>query len=206
VRAKRAGIEVRCGEKATVESVRALHPCGVFVACGASPFVPPAEGINGGNVCTAEDVLTGKVKPTGAVAIIGSGMTGLEAAERLAAEGCTLTLVEMQDSVGPGMYPSIVEDVMSRILPHNPAILTGHRLARVGAGNITLSRLSDQSQAEIPADWVVLAAGVRPRKEIVEVFHAAFGNVHAIGDASRCGRVLEATQDAHARAFVFRPV
>ena len=203
---QRAGIEVRCGEKATVEGVRALGPCGVFVACGASPFIPAAEGIGGENVCTAEDVLTGKVKLTGAVAIIGSGMTGLETAEMLAAQGCTLTLVEMLDSVGPGMYPTVVEDVMSQIRPHHPTVLTGHRLESVGPDAITLTRLSDHTQVEVPVARVVLAVGVRPRKDIADTFKAAFDQVRVIGDANQCGRVLEATRDAHAQAFVFRPL
>ncbi|MCL2624300.1 MAG: FAD-dependent oxidoreductase, partial [Planctomycetaceae bacterium] len=74
---EREGIEIRYGEKATVERIRELNPCGIFVACGASAFKPPVEGIDSDHVCTAEDVLMGKVKPTGAVAVIGSGMTGL---------------------------------------------------------------------------------------------------------------------------------
>ena len=201
---KHAGIDVRYQEKATVEQVRALNPCGVFVACGASAFKPPIEGIDGERVCTAEDVLMGKIKPTGAVAIIGSGMTGLETGEVLVGEGCALALVEMLDSVGPGMYPSVVEDVMSRIVPHNPQVLTGHRLEQIAPPEVALTRLADNEKVVIHADWVVLAMGVRPRRDIVEEFRANFDNVQVIGDAARCGRILEATQDAHARAFVFR--
>jgi len=200
-----AGIEVSYGDKATVEKVRALNACGVFVACGAAPFKPPIHGIDSDNVCTAEDVLMGKIKPAGAVAVIGSGMTGLETAEVLAGVGCDLTLVEMLDSVGPGMYPSLVGDVMSRIDPHNPRVLTGHRLEQIAPNKIMLTRLSDGEKVEIPADWVVLAMGVKPRGDVAEEFRKAFGNVHVIGDAAKSGRILEATQDAHAKAFVFKP-
>jgi 2,4-dienoyl-CoA reductase-like NADH-dependent reductase (Old Yellow Enzyme family)/thioredoxin reductase len=198
-----AGIEVNL-QKATIENIRALHPYGIFVACGAAPFKPPLKGIDCSHVCTAEEVLMGKIKPTGAVAIIGSGMTGLETGEVLASQGCELTLVEMLDSVGPGMYPSLVEDVMSRITPHNPCVLTSHRLEQITPHNIMLTRLSDNEKIEIPVDWVVLAMGVRPRMDIVEEFRTAFDNVHAIGDARKCGRILEATQDAHGRAFVLK--
>ena len=198
-----AGIEVRYGRKATVEDVRALNPCGVFVACGAVPFKPPITGINAGNICTAEDVLTGKCKPKGAVAIIGSGMTGLETGEKLTSEGCKVTFVEMLESVGCGIYPSIVEDLMHRMNPHNPCVLTGHRLEQIATEKITLNRLSDNKKVEISADWVVLAMGVRPRKDIAETFRAAFDNVIVIGDANRCGCILDATQDAHGKAVVF---
>ncbi|MEA5013863.1 MAG: FAD-dependent oxidoreductase [Candidatus Limiplasma sp.] len=203
---RHAGIEVRCGEKATVEKIRGLNPCGTFVACGGAPIKPPVEGIDSAHVCTAEEVLTGKIKPDSAVAVIGAGMTGLEAGEMLAGRGCGLTLVDMTDAVGTGMYPALVEDVMSRINPYGPSILTGHRLARIAPGRATLTRLSDQESVGVQADWVVLAVGVRPRKETVEEFCSALDNVRVIGDAKRCGRILEATQDAHAQAFVFRPM
>ena len=39
-----SGVQVRLGEEATVDKVEALSPCGVFVACGARPVVPPDPG------------------------------------------------------------------------------------------------------------------------------------------------------------------
>ncbi len=200
---EKAGIAVRLNEKATVESVKSLDPCGVFLACGAEPVVPPIPGIQGGNVCTADDVLLGHANPEGKVAVIGSGMTGIETAEVLAGRGCHLTLVEMQSAVGPGMYQTVVTDVMSRILPHAPKVLTRHRLEQVRPDGVELTRLEDGEKVFVEADTVVLAMGTRPRKAIVDEFRAAFPNVQVVGDAAHCGRILEATQDAHARAFVF---
>jgi len=201
---KQANIDVRLQEKATVEKIRALNSCGVFVAVGAVPFIPPIQGIDSENVCTADEVLTGKVKPKGAVAIIGSGMTGLETGEMLALEGCEVTFIEMLESVGCGIYPSIVEDVMTRVAPHSPHVLTGHRLEQISPNKIILTKLQDSEKVEITADWVVLAMGVRPHKAIIEEFCTAFNHVQVIGDAQKCGCILDATQDAHARAFVFK--
>ena len=37
-----SGVELRLGEEATIDEVKALSPCGVFIACGrAAPRVPP---------------------------------------------------------------------------------------------------------------------------------------------------------------------
>ena len=202
---KSAGVEVRAGQEATVAAVRALKPCGVFVAIGAEPLIPPIEGLNGKNVVTAESVLLGESKPTGDVAVIGSGMTGLETAEMLASAGCRLTLVEMLAELGPGMYPSVVTDVMSRILPSKPNVLTGHRLDKVTKDGVELTRLADGEKVVVAVDTVVLALGVRPRKALADEFLSAFDNVRVIGDARKGGRVLEATQDAHAKAFEFEP-
>lgn len=205
VQTRQAGIDVRLGEVATPDAVKEIDPCGVFVACGAEPVVPPIPGIDAEWVCTAEDVLLGRAWPEGSVAVIGSGMTGLETAEMLALRGIRLTLVEMQGELGPGMYPPLVADVMGRIEPYAPRVLTGHKLARVMPGGVELVRLSDGEAVCIQADCVVLAMGVRPRRAVADRFRAAFSNVHVIGDARRGGRILEATQDAHGKAFAFEP-
>ena len=200
-----AGVETRLGQPATVEAVKALSPCGVFLAVGAEPLRLPIPGLDGANVVTAESVLLGNSAPKGRVAVIGSGMTGLETAEMLAGACEALTLVEMLDGVGPGMYPSVVEDVMQRIRPHSPEVLTGHRLVRVTERGVELCRLKDGETVRVAADTVVLAMGVRPRTAVVDAFRAAFPKAVVIGDARKGGRVLEATQDAQGRAFTFEP-
>lgn len=202
---KKAGIEVRLGEEATLEKVKALAPDSVFIACGAEPIVPAIDGLDGDNVVTAEDVLLGRVSPTGSVAVIGSGMTGLETAEVLAARGCRLTLVEMLPEVGPSMYPTVVADVMGRIIESRPQILTGHQLIRVSTSGIELRRLSDNQRITVDADWIVLALGVHPRRSVIDAFKGEFENIFIIGDAQKSGRILEATQDAHGKAFVVEP-
>lgn len=205
VQVEKAGIEVRLGHDVAPEEVAKLNPCGVFLACGGEPCVPPVPGTDLDFVCTAEDVLLGRAAPKGRVVIIGSGMTGLETAETLAIGGCEVALVEMLGELGPGMYPLVVMDVMSRIQPHDPVILTGHRLERIVPGAVELTRLSDGGRVEVEADGVVLAVGVAPRREVVESFRAAFPDAVVIGDARCCGRILEATQDARGRAFTFQP-
>lgn len=203
---KKAGIEVRYDEVATVEKIKALDPCGIFVACGGHPVKPPIPGIDHDHVCTAEEVLLGQTKPKGSVAVIGSGMTGLEASEILASSGCHLTIVEMVESLGPGMYPPLVENLMERIMPHSPKIFTMHRLEQIDDSGITIKNLPEKEPLFLPVDWVVLAVGGQPRAEVVDNIRSSFSNVRIIGDAVKCGRILEATQDAHAKAFVFEPL
>lgn len=201
----KAGIALRLGEEATVAKVKALAPDWVFIACGAEPLIPAIPGLDGDQVVTAEAVLLGRATPAGRVAVIGSGMTGLETAEVLAARGCQLTLVEMLPEVGPGMYPTVVADVMGRIIESRPEILTGHQLLKASATGIELRRLADDQIITVDADWLVLALGVRPRQAVVDSFKDSFEHVCIIGDARTCGRILEATQDAHGKASVAQP-
>lgn len=200
---ERAGIEVRLNTEATVEAVKELNPCGVIVSVGSTPARPPIPGIDGANVCVAEDVLLGKVNPQGNVVVVGSGMTGLETAEVLAMNGCKVTMVEMQKEVGPGMYPALVNDVMNRMKEHDPVILLKHKLQKITAEGVEVLNLEDEQTSSIKADAVVLAMGVTPREELANTFREAFSNVHVVGDAVKGGRILEATQDGHGRAFVF---
>ena len=124
---------------------------------------------------------------------------------RPAMRGCRLTLVEMLGALGPGMYPALVQDVMERITPHAPQVLTGHKLKCVVPGGVELIRLSDGEVVLIEAEHVVLALGVRPRRAVADRFRAVFKNVYVVGDAQKGGRILEATQDAHGKASSFDP-
>jgi pyruvate/2-oxoglutarate dehydrogenase complex dihydrolipoamide dehydrogenase (E3) component len=200
-----SGIELRLGEEATVEEVKALSPCGVFVACGARPFIPPVPGIDGRHVVVAEDVLKGRAEVEGDCVILGSGMTGLETAEVVLKAGHKTTLVDMLPDIGAGAFPTVILDLKERMAPYQPAFLPGHRLVRITAEGVELESLASGEPAFCPADTVILALGVRPRSEVVDRFRDAFPDARILGDAARGGRIVDATQDAYGQAFVFEP-
>jgi 2,4-dienoyl-CoA reductase-like NADH-dependent reductase (Old Yellow Enzyme family)/thioredoxin reductase len=207
---EKLGVDVRIGTEATPSSVRKLSPVGVFVACGAYPVVPELPGITSDGVYTAEAVITGAANPSGRVAIIGTGLTGLEAADLLTERGAEITLVEMQNEVGPGLFAVIKNDIMGRIMKGLPKILTGRRLTSVGkSGGALIAGLADKTGEEmvVEADYIVLAIGVRPDAKTVESFEREFGRerVFAIGSANRQGRIYEAVRDGFDRAFSFIP-
>jgi len=200
-----SGIELRLGEEATVEKVRALSPCGVFIACGARPVVPPIPGIDGKNVVLAEDVLLGRVTVEGECVIVGSGMTGLETAEVVLRAGHRTTVVDMLPQIGAGAEIIVILDLKQRLAPYDPVYLPGHKLLRVTAAGVDLENVDSGQTVFVQAQTVILAMGVRPNREVVDRFRAAFPEARVVGDAARGGRILEATQDAYGQAFVFEP-
>jgi 2,4-dienoyl-CoA reductase-like NADH-dependent reductase (Old Yellow Enzyme family)/thioredoxin reductase len=207
---KKLGVDVRLGIEATPIFVRKMSPVGVFVACGALPIIPKLEGIDASGVFTAEAVITGEANPSGRVAIIGTGLTGLETADLLTERGAEITLVEMQDEAAPGLFPVIKNDIMARIGKSSPKILTGHRLTSVKRNDRALNaNLRDNAggNVSIEVDYIVLALGVRPDTETVEAFEREFGanRVFALGAAVRQGRIYEAVRDGFDRAFSFVP-
>ena len=219
------GVKWRLGEEATVENVRELEAdaigapklAGVIVACGAQPVIPNVPGADGPNVVTAEDVITGKAEvggsagDAGRIVIIGSGLTGLETAEMLLADGHKVAIVEMLDQIGPGIFGAILNDEMSRIKPFEPDLYPGHALVSIQAGSandgqgstVTIEELATGKQFDIEADTVIMAAGIKPRTDVVDLFKANFNNVLVAGDARKGGRIATAIREGFETGWIF---
>ncbi len=196
------GVNVVCGTEATPELVKQYEPEAVFIATGAVPLIPCIPGVDLPNVHTAEDVVEGKMQLKGRVAVIGTGMTGLETAEMLGEAGCSLVLVEMLPDIGPGIFAVIRNDILGRILAMKPEVYAGHRLTEILPGGIRMVRC-DGEAVEAAVDSVVLSLGIRSTCNIVEAFEAAFDRVIPVADAAVPGRIYEATKDAFDRAYHF---
>ena len=201
VQLERLNVEVRCGVEATPEIVKELTPVGVIVACGAQPVVPPLPGVDQPHVYLAEDVILGKVSPAGCVAVIGSGLTGLETAEMLLSRGSKVSIVEMAPQIGPGIFGAILNDELSRITPHSPAMYPGHKLVSIQKDSVTLE--ANGATVDVAADSVVLALGVRSRTAVVQAFQKEFDQVVAVGDARKGGRIATAIREGYEAAYTF---
>ncbi len=199
----RLGVKIMTGHAPSVDEVKALSPAGVVVACGAKPIIPNVPGVDLGNVVTSHDVISGKVKLSGRVAVVGSGMTGLECAEGLCLSGCEVSIIEMLDHVGAGMFSVIVADMMERIKPYHPQIYTSHKLKAITPEGAVAENLESGEDVLIKAETVVLSLGVRPDEGTAEQFRSAFDNVLVIGDNEKSGRIPHAMRDGYSKAREF---
>lgn len=100
---KRQGIEIKTGVTVTPEMIAEVKPDHVVVATGAHYVAPAIPGIDGADVVTAEDVLSGKVVPHGEVVILGGGGVGCETAQFLIEQGITNVRVMDMKRVGNNM-------------------------------------------------------------------------------------------------------
>ena len=191
------GVQVRLNTKATPELVRELEPDAVFLAFGAKPIAPalPYEG----PVYTFSDILSGKAAPEGRAAVIGGGLVGLETAEFLAEKGHPVTIVEMQDAVGIGVYASVVFTLRKTLAEQNAVILTGHRLTAVTTEGVTAQASGET--VSIPCDFTVLALGSSPDSDTLAQFKAEFPEAVVIGDALSGRRIMEATAEGYLSAL-----
>ncbi len=200
---EKAGVEVILNTEATPESVKKYNPEGVFIATGAAPVNPPIPGMDKANVYKPEEVLLDKVKLTGRVAVIGTGLTGLEVLEKLGDEGVKLTAVEMLSDIGPGVFGPIRKYIVEDIMSHKPECYTSHKLLEIKDNAVVIESLADNRISEIACDSVVVSLGVAPIKGFVEGFEKEFDKVIVIGDALKGGRIHNATKDAFTKANAF---
>lgn len=202
IQLKKLGVEVRLNTPATVESVKALNPYAIFVGTGSESIVPKSiKGIQGDNVCTSTDVLSGKVKITGKrTAVIGSGMTGVETAELLETMDNEVYVIEMAEEIGPGASWQNLSDVQSRLMQYNTVFMPSHKLTEITSNSILLEKKGDE-KIELPIDQVVLSLGVYADQTLADEFSKEFKQVIRIGDTAQIGRIANAISTAFEEAY-----
>lgn len=200
---RRAGVKVILGKEADVDLIKNMAPEGIVLACGAESVVPNLEGIHQDFVFSVHDVIAGKKNVDGDTVIVGSGMTGLECAEHLCQKGIRVSVVEMQKSIGPGMFSVIKEDILKRLEAYPIEFFTSCALTEVTENGIKVKNLNSGEMEQIQAKYVVLSLGVRPRMQLADIFKREFKNVICVGDNAQGGNIPHAMKDAYTKASVF---
>lgn len=140
----------------------------LVIATGASPFVPPINGLDLKNVFvmrTPDDAIglreaveAGEIKRA---VVAGGGFIGLEVAENLAAKGVRTTVIDFAPHVLPNFLdPELSEYVENKMADEGIMPMTGVALEGVeGSGKVEKVLTSKRG---LKADALVLAIGIRP--------------------------------------------
>ena len=196
------GVDIRLNSEPTLEDIKSLSPYAVFVATGASPIVPRLPGIDKSEVCTVIDVLEGKIDIKGKnVIVVGSGMTGLETAELLAVQGNKVTVVEMQNKIGPDAYLPNLIDVTTRLKKHNVEMIPSMKLVEIKENEVSLQNTKDNTISNRNADVVVLSLGSVSNNSMINGLEKIVPIVRVLGDAEKPGRVAEAMHTAFEKSY-----
>ncbi len=198
------GIEVKFNTEATADMLAQMNPYAVILATGGLPVRPRSiSGIDGENVFTAPEVLLEEKEiKNSRVAVIGSGLTGLETTEKLNENGNTVTVIEMADAVAGAAWFQFVDDSLSRIKPYGTKFMLNTKLVSVDKNGVTVENAKTGEQQKIDADYVVLSMGVKPNNCLLEELEAKGIKAVAVGDASRGGTIGNATQSAFHAAMI----
>ena len=127
----------------------------------------------------------------------------MEVAETLCYEGREVTVVEMMDQIGRGLYPSVLVDYITRVTQKGEKILTGQKVLSIDEKGVTVENTKDQSQSRIDADNVILALGVSSEYSLKDAMKELGVPVLLACDASHPARIMEATMDAVNLAYGF---
>lgn len=197
------GVDVKLNCSPTVEDLKALNPYAVFIAQGSNPIMPKSiPGLEGESVYTPLEILSGKVKLEGKkVCVIGSGMTGIETAELLATWKNDVSVFEMADDIGPGMFFQNLIDVMGRIAVHDVKLYPKHKLLKIAGTTVFVETTDTKEMKSIDFDAVVISLGTAPNDVLVDKMKAAFDKVVLLGDAAKAGRIAGAISDGYKEAF-----
>ncbi|TFG33644.1 hypothetical protein EU527_07495 [Candidatus Thorarchaeota archaeon] len=182
----------------------------LIFATGAINADPPIKGLDKKRVYglrTLEDakVLADEANKAKKAVIIGGGLVGMEAAEAFHERGLDVTVVEFLPHILLAMVDSdMAEIIEEHCQEHGLKILNNTAAQEItGVDSVKGVLIKDRATeqiTEIPADFVVVATGVRPVTELAEKIGVEIGssrgiktddrmmtnvlNVYAVGDCA----------------------
>ena len=143
----------------------------LLLATGSKAWIPPIEGVDKQNVFTFRNLndTRGLVHAAGRgvrAVVIGGGLLGLEAARGLQLQGCDVTVVHLMDTL---MNMQLDEPggryLARRMEEMGVRVLTSRKTERL-LGNGHVQGVAFAGGEEVPAEVVVIAAGIRPNVEL----------------------------------------
>lgn len=192
-----AGAKVIFNTLATKDIIDSYSPQIVINATGGNAVHPKA--FSGNNISTVTEILDGSVKlENKKVAVIGSGMTGLETSELLVSQGNKVTIIEMADEIAPSAWFQHVDDALPVLEKAGTKFLTSHKLLSVSQSGIELEDLKSKKTVSLKVDYVVLSLGVKPDTVLFDTIkNSSNYKVYNIGDSLKIGRIANATESAY---------
>lgn len=198
-RLKETNAEIRLNTEITAEDVAKLKADVVMVAIGATPVIPPIEGIDSPKVAGLLALHSKEPQVGQKVVILGGGLVGSEAAIYLDGLGKDVTVVEMKDDWAADAYFMHKNAMNIYIRNSRIKIYTDTMAKAVTEEGLTCE--TKDGELLLEADTILLAAGMKTDQEFVNSFYNTADRVFMIGDCVKPGRVLEAVTLGYNRAI-----
>ena len=197
---ERMGIETHLNTPVTPELIAEVKPDEVIVAIGSDyvcPAIPGAE-----TAYHQYQVLTGEVKLSGNVCVVGCGSVGSEVAILLAAQGCKVTVMEKK-GVGNDLTMLRKMFIKPQFKGFGITGMSGTAVLGIEDGKkvhfvVTDRKTKESTQGSADFDAVVICMGITARgSEDLQAKCAELGvPCHVIGDAKQARTALWATREA----------
>ncbi|GIK80274.1 MAG: FAD-dependent oxidoreductase [Pseudorhodoplanes sp.] len=183
--AGKLGIELRLGTTVDPHLMREmLHTYDVAVIATGTMLhraaLPPAE--DGRKILDGLDVVLGKEKVTGAVAVLGGGKVGLTIAESLATQGHAVTIIETAKRLAGDVIPTFKWRHSAWVEELKIASITGARVRKVAADGVHVIDGKGESRV-VAADTVIAASPRISNHALMTDLEWMIDELHVCGDA-----------------------
>ena len=200
----KAPIRVLTGRAPSPEELNGEAYDALLAAVGSEPVLPPIKGITGGNVIPAIKAFQTADELPERLVIIGGGEIGTEAGIYFSRKGKKVTVIEMMDALAkesaPMHYRKMFKDVWESC--ENFSYLVNAAVTEITEDSV-IYRLPDKTSHMVPADLVILSAGMKPLEEEALRYRHCAKHFFLLGDCNAPGNVQKALRNAYMLASQF---
>ena len=194
-RVERRKITVMLNTGMTPELARSLRPDAIVCAIGADPIVPPVPGVDLEIAVSAVGMHEHMEEIGPNVVILGGGLVGCEESILLGELGKKVTVLEMKPELcrdAPFLHHEAVLLEMERL---GITARTGMRCTGILPDGVTAEQ--DGKEIKLPADTVIIAAGLAPKLDEAEAFRSCAPEFWKIGDCRQARNVRLAIHEGY---------
>lgn len=196
---QKSSVDVALGVKATKEMLVQGNYDVVIAAVGASPLILPIPGAD--LTTPACDIYGHEDKLGKNVVVIGGGQVGCETALHLVQQGHDVTVLEMQEKILVDASASYRNRLTRNMGYHeNLKTVTGGRCTGISKKGVSYVD-ADGTEQLLPADSVVMAAGMRPRQADATALYDPAYRLYTVGDCDKAANVQKAVRAAFSAAI-----
>ena len=194
-----SNVDVRLNTAVDADYVNQIRPDVLIIAVGADPARPPIPGLDNPKVIVGATMHYAPQNYGDKVVVIGGGLIGCESAAELHADGRDVTVVEMLPGIAPGCGQA--QSNALRVGMIGVKVMTSTACKRITDEGVWV-QTEGKNEELLPADSVILSAGMRPRTSIVEELQkAVVPETYTIGDCAAARKMGDAIREGYYTAM-----
>lgn len=190
-----SSVTVKLNTEVDSNYVNQMKPDILIVAVGADPAKPPIPGLDNPKVIVGATMHYSEQNYGDKVVVIGGGLIGCESAAELHADGKDVTVVEMLPGIANGYGQAQSNALRVGMIGVN--VMTSTAVKRITDEGVWVQPEGKDEQL-LPADSVILSAGMKARTALVEELQkATVPEFYAIGDCSAARKMGDAIREGY---------
>ena len=198
---KKSTAKIMLNTEVTPELLKGSDFNKIIVAIGGEPILPRIPGLSRDNSIFAIEAFYDPGRAGDTAVIIGGGEIGVEAGIYLARQGKKVTVIEMKDRLAddatPVHYRTMFRDVWES--QEGFSSITGVRCTGVSGTTVEYED-KEGNKGSVTADTIVVAAGMKPKRDEAMSFYGVSAPCQVIGDCRKVANLQKALRAAYITA------